>query len=232
MRVLVTGGGGLIGRSVVRALLAREHQVTVLDDFRLSRKEEVLPDPALRYVEGDVQDRSLVERLVREQDGVIHLASPSSFLMYEEGPLDATLVTVAGFLNILEAMRKYGVSNLVYASTSAVYEGNPVPYVESMPINPPDLKALSKKWNEEAAAQYSERWGIRALGLRPFSVYGQGEHNKKGYANVISLFAWAVLNDEPPIVWGDGSQTAITYKSTMQPAGSLRGWSKRTSPLT
>jgi nucleoside-diphosphate-sugar epimerase len=98
--------------------------------------------------------------------------------MYEEEPLDGTIVAIQGFLNILEALRKTGAKNLVHPSTSAVYEGNPVPYLEDMELRPPDLKALSKKVNEEMAWQYSSRYGIKAIGLRPFSVYGPNEFSK------------------------------------------------------
>jgi nucleoside-diphosphate-sugar epimerase len=66
-----------------------------------------------------------------------------------------------------------------------------------------DVPAL----NEEMAAQYSERYGIRAIGLRPFSVYGPDEVSKAGYANVISLFSWAMAAGRTPVVWGDGDQT-------------------------
>lgn len=68
------------------------------------------------------------------------------------------------------------------------------------------MKALSKLHNEQIARQYAERHGIKSIALRPASVYGVGEYTKKGYANVISLFVWAMLNGERPIVWGNGSQ--------------------------
>ncbi len=207
--VLVTGGAGFIGRNMIRKMVQDGYEITSLDNYKIGGKE-FLPDDvrhSVNWVEGDSRDYRLLSDLVRGKDGVIHLAAPSSFLMYEEDPIDGAHVTTHGFLNVLEALRRNDVEKLVYASTSAVYEGNPVPYFEDMELNPPDLKALSKKWNEEAARQYSERYGIKAIGLRPFSVYGHDEFSKGGYANVISLFAWAVLNGVRPILWGDGSQT-------------------------
>jgi nucleoside-diphosphate-sugar epimerase len=208
-RILVTGGGGFIGRSLVRQLLERGDEVTVLDNFRIGGREHV-PGRlrrAAEWVEGSSRDAGLIREVVAGQDAIIHLAAPSSFLMYEEEPTTGTMVTIEGFLNVLEAMRIHGVRDLVYASTSAVYERNPLPYHEDMLLIPPDLKALSKKVNEEMAAQYAERYGIRAIGLRPFSVYGHDEVSKGGYANVISLFSWAMAAGRTPVVWGDGAQT-------------------------
>lgn len=208
-RVLVTGGGGFIGRNMIQSMLADGYTITALDSYRIGGKE-FLPNDVkenVEWIDGDVRDYELVDRTVRGKDGIIHLAAPSSFLMYEEAPIDGTLLTTNGFLNILEAMRNNDVEKLVYASTSAVYEGNDLPYIEGMPLNPPDLKALSKKWNEEAANQYSQRYGITAIGMRPFSVYGPDEFSKHGYSNIISLFAWAALGGANPVIWGDGSQT-------------------------
>jgi UDP-glucose 4-epimerase len=127
--------------------------------------------------------------------------------MYKETPRESTINTVECMLNILEAMKKHKTKKLVHASTSAVYEGQPVPYHEDMILVPPDLKALSKKFNEEMAQLYSTTYGITAIHMRPFSVYGEGEIWKKGYANVISLFAWAMVSGKNPVVWGDGTQT-------------------------
>ncbi|GLF96869.1 NAD-dependent epimerase/dehydratase family protein [Streptomyces yaizuensis] len=207
--ILVTGGAGFIGRNMIRGLLDDGYTITSLDNYKIGGWEHV---PAslrdhVEWVEGDTRDLELLTKTVRGKDAVLHLAAPSSFLMYEEDPVDGASVTTHGFLNVLEAMRRGDVGKLVYASTSAVYEGNPVPYTEGMELAPPDLKALSKKWNEEVARQYSERYGMTAIGMRPFSVYGHDEFSKGGYANVISLFVWAVLHDVTPVVWGDGRQT-------------------------
>ncbi|BDM70218.1 UDP-glucose 4-epimerase [Streptomyces nigrescens] len=208
-RVLVTGGAGFIGRNMIRAMLGDGYTITSLDNFKIGGWQHVPEDirDHVEWVQGDTRNFDLLMQVTRHKEAVIHLAAPSSFLMYEEDPVGGASVTTHGFINLLEAMRRQDIGKLVYASTSAVYEGNDVPYREGMELNPPDLKALSKKWNEEVAKQYSERYGITAIGMRPFSVYGHDEFSKGGYANIISLFVWAVLNDVTPVVWGDGSQT-------------------------
>lgn len=208
VRVLITGGAGFIGRRLARLLAERELEVTVLDS-RISERRNLLDALGCKvnWVEADARDTQLVLDSVNHQDAVVHLAAGSSFLMYEERPVLETINVLHGFLNVLEAVRRCNIGRLVYASTSAVYEGNSLPYHESMALFPPDHKALAKKAVEEFARLYSRRHEIKTVALRPFSVYGDEEIDKNGYANVISLFAWAMLAGCSPVVWGDGTQT-------------------------
>jgi len=208
--VLVTGGAGFIGRSVVNLLLAR-YRVVVLDNFSFSNESQLADHDKLTKVHGDTRDWSLVCDLIKEADHIIHLAAPSSFLMHEENDLQACNFTMIGFKTIMEAMRKYNKKKIVWASTSAVYEEwekEPrVPFREDMEISPPDSKAGCKHWCELEAERYSRRYGITSIAFRPYSVYGEGEHTKKGYANVTSLFTWALMGGNRPVIWGDGMQT-------------------------
>lgn len=208
MRVLVTGGNGFIGRLVVARLLDEGHAVTVLDRAQGGQDRARPPRAAsATVIHGDTREADAVLEAVDDQDVVIHLAAGSSFLMYERQPVWETNGAVAGFHNVLDAAVRVGVARIVYASTSAVYEGNDVPYRETMELHPPDLKAMAKKFNEELAELYQERYGIATLGLRPFSVYGVSEGVKGPYANVASLFAWAMAAGRSPVVWGSGEQT-------------------------
>lgn len=205
-RVLITGASGLIGKSIVGQLINESYRVMALDKWR-AKEFDQLNSNGFRFIQGDCQNYGLIKGLMSDCDLVIHLAAPSSFLMYKENPRGSTINTIQSMLNLLEAMKAHSVKKIVHASTSAIYEGNPVPYHETMIIRPPDLKALSKKVNEEMAEQYSDSYGITAIHMRPFSVYGEGETEKGGYANVISLFAWAMVAGNQPVVWSDGEQT-------------------------
>jgi UDP-glucose 4-epimerase len=207
VRVLVTGGAGLIGRHFTQLLTSRGHTAIILDDLRLGEYDELPAGELIEFRRASVTDRGDVAAAMKAVDAVVHLAAPSSFLMYEKDVVGSTVGTIASFVIVLEEMRRAGVRKLVYTSTSAVYESNPVPYHEGMTLTPIDMKALSKKWGEEAAQYYSNRFGITAIGFRPFSVYGVGESAKAGYANIVTLFVWAMANGHRPIVWGDGTQT-------------------------
>lgn len=209
--VLVTGAAGFIGRSLVHQLVDRGYKVTGLDNFRFSNTHQIPRHQWIDWVQGDTRDFDLMSKLVARADAIVHLAAPSSFLMHEENDLEACSFTMMGFKTLMEAAKKHGHKRVVWASTSAVYEEwqKPprVPFHEALPINPPDSKAGCKWWCEQEAERYRARYGIEYVAFRPFSVYGVGEHTKLGYANVTSLFTWAMMAGIQPVIWGDGSQT-------------------------
>lgn len=205
--LLVTGAAGFIGRTLVKQLAESGYCLDALDSFRFSNRNQIYRHKNIRWVEGDTRDWNLISELVEGKQAIIHLAAPPSFLMHEENDLEACEFTLMGFKTIMEAAKKHGIKKVVWASTSAVYERNQVPYHEEMLLNPPDSKAGCKLFCEQEARRYSERYGITCIGLRPFSVYGIGEHTKGGYANIVSLFTWAIMHGAEPVIWGDGSQT-------------------------
>lgn len=205
--LLVTGAAGFIGRTLTRILAEAGYKITALDNFRFSNQDQLFDHPSVTWVDGDTRNWQLVCEHAKNKEAIMHLAAPSSFLMHEENDLEACGFTLMGFKTIMEAAKKYKIKKVVWASTSAVYEGNQVPYYEGMHLDPPDSKAGCKLFCEQEARRYSNRFGITCIGLRPFSVYGVGEHTKGGYANVISLFSWAMLNNIKPILWGNGQQT-------------------------
>lgn len=204
-KILITGGRGFIGKKVAEELLLRGCEVTIIDkqfpDIDVKAKQN-----RIIFHHVDITDFDSLFDIMCGHNIVINLAAGSSFLMYEQRPVFETINVLHSFLNVLECARKHNVEKVVYASTSAVYEGNLLPYCESMVLHPPDQKALAKKTCEEFAMLYKERYGLISVGVRPFSVFGAGEIIKEGYANVISLFSWAMITGKTPAIWGDGTQ--------------------------
>jgi len=207
-KILVTGASGIIGLSIIKNLLNRrsDYYVRALANYN-NDFFTTLDKNRFSFVQGDCRQYSLIDSLIADSDAVIHLAAPASFLMYKEKPIESTINTIQIFLNIMESMKKHRVDKIVHASTSAVYEGLSLPYRETMIIDPPELKSLSKKTNEDIGRIYSAAYGIKSIAMRPMSVYGDDESKKGGYANIISLFVWAMVGGKSPVVWGDGNQT-------------------------
>ena len=207
-KILVTGASGIIGLSIIKNLLNRrsDYYVRALANYN-NDLFPTLDKNRFSFVQGDCRQYSLIDSLIADSDAVIHLAAPASFLMYKEKPIESTINTIQIFLNIMESMKKHRVDKIVHASTSAVYEGLSLPYRETMIIDPPELKSLSKKTNEDIGRIYSAAYGIKSIAMRPMSVYGDDESKKGGYANIISLFVWAMVGGKSPVVWGDGNQT-------------------------
>lgn len=206
-KILVTGASGVIGTAIINNLLNRnsDYFITALANYNNSLFP-TLDKNRFAFVQGDCKQFELVDSLVVDSEAIIHLAAPASFLMYKEKPIESTIDTIQIFLNLMESMKKHNVKKIVHASTSAVYEGLEIPYKENMIIDPPELKSLSKKTNEDIGKIYSTAHGITSIAMRPMSVYGDDETKKGGYANVVSLFVWAMVGGETPVIWGDGTQ--------------------------
>lgn len=201
MRVLVTGGCGFIGSNLVERLLEEGYGVTVFDDLSTGN---------LKNIEGlDVkffnEPYEKIPLLVRDVDVIFHLGIPSSSPMYKEKPhLVGKAINEA--ITILE-YAKESRCKVVYASTSSLYNGNPTPYREDMPIYVTDYYTECRYAIERLAKLYNSLFGVKSVGLRLFSVYGPKEEYKGKYANIVSQFLWLMQRDESPIIFGDGSQT-------------------------
>ncbi|RLG97638.1 nucleoside-diphosphate sugar epimerase, partial [Candidatus Bathyarchaeota archaeon] len=109
-------------------------------------------------------------------------------------------------ITILEYAKKTG-CKVIYASSSSIYNGNKVPYREDMPIYVTDYYTECRYSMERLAKLYNILHGVKSVGMRFFSIYGPKEEYKGRYANIVSQFLWSMLKDEPPVIFGDGSQT-------------------------
>ncbi len=205
MKILVTGGAGFIGSNIAEKLARENHQVTVLDSLHLGSREN-LDSLGIEFVEGSVMDEDLVGRLVNDRDYVFHNAAMSSSPMFKEHAKLGMDVNVLGFMNVMEAARANGVKKVVYASTSSLYSGNPLPYSESQQITVRTFYEASFRTREIVAQTYYFENDLSSIGLRYFSVYGPREQHKGQYANNISQFLWSMMNGKAPVIYGDGTQ--------------------------
>jgi len=199
MNFIVTGGCGFIGSNLAERLVNDGHNVIIFDDLSTGSLKNIAGLNAEFYSE-----YNKIHKLSKV-DGIFHLGMPSSSPMYRKNPW---LVgkTVNEAIEIFEYAKKNG-CKIVYASSSSIYNGNPVPYREDMSIFVADYYTECRYCIERLAKLYHDLYGVKSVGLRLFSVYGKKEEHKGVYANVISQFLWRMLRDEPPIIYGDGSQT-------------------------
>ena len=205
MKILVTGGAGFIGSHIAEYLVQRGDDVTVLDNLNTGRKENLAKiNDKINFVNGDIRDYKLLEKLVSDTSAVFHeaaLASVQDSFNMKDEYFD---VNVNGTENIFKLAKEYGFK-VVYASSSSVY-GNP----KKIPINEDDDKkpinpyAETKLDGEVLAKKYSEM-GVRVIGLRYFNVFGPRQ--SKEYAGVIKLFLEKIRQKIPPEINGDGLQT-------------------------
>src|SRR5690242_238092 len=171
MRALVTGGAGFIGSHVVDALIAHDHDVSVLDDLDTGFRENVNGDA--RLVIGSVADENLVREAMQGCDVVFHQAAHKAVLRSVEHPLPTDTVNTHGTLTVLQAARDLGVRRVVHASSSSVYGGHaPRPTPEDAPLRPRSPYAVSKLAAEEYCRVFAELYGLETVALRYFNVYG------------------------------------------------------------
>jgi len=208
MHVLVTGGAGFIGSHSVEALLDASARVTVLDNFSSGKRSNLPRHAELDVVEGDIRDEALVRRLSESVTHVLHLAAQVSVRASVEEPVASAGHNVTGFLNVLGAVRGRPEIRMVYASSAAVY-GAPreLPLAETSQCEPSSPYGLEKLINDQYAALFCSLYGVSALGLRYFNVYGPRQDPASPYAGVISRFASRLNAGEPLTVFGDGQQT-------------------------
>ena len=205
MKILVTGGAGFIGSHIVEYLIGRGDDVTILDNLHSGKMQNLSKiNNDVNFVNGNIKDYKLLERLAKDSDGVFHQAAlvsvPQSFRMQDEY-FD---VNTNGTENILKLAKEYGFK-VVYASSSSVY-GNQkqVSIKESDNRSPTNPYAQTKLKAEFLAEKYSEI-GVRVIGLRYFNVYGRRQ--SKEYAGVIKLFLERIQQKNAPKINGDGLQT-------------------------
>lgn len=210
--VLITGGAGFIGSHSADALLHQGIAVRILDDFSNGKHANLnaaaLASSRLTLVQGDVRDAAVVDAAAAGVDAVLHLAAQVSVPRSVADPVNSSTHNIAGFLNVLDAVRRHKVPRMVYASSAAVY-GVPaaLPLTELSPAQPLSPYGLEKFINDQYAALYRELYGVSCVGMRYFNVYGPRQDPKSPYAGVISKFADGLANGTALRVFGDGSQT-------------------------
>jgi UDP-glucose 4-epimerase len=214
MRYLVTGGAGFIGSNTVDELVRRGHGVVVLDDLS-SGKEENLADvrTKITFMKGSITDLEAVQRAMHQAEYVIHLAARTSVPRSVKDPIDTNRINVEGTLNVLVAARDNRVKRVVFAASSSAYGETPtLPKKESMQPLPVSPYGVSKYVGELYAQTFGRCYGLENVCLRYFNIFGPRQDPDSPYSGVLSRFTAAFLQDEPPVVFGDGEQTRdFTY---------------------
>ena len=212
MKVLVTGGAGFIGANVCRRLLARGHEVVVLDDLSTGRIDN-LAGLDVELAEGSILDAATLDGVLDAVESVVHLAARPSVPRSIADPMASHLVNATGTMEVLEAVRRAGGPHLVVASSSSVYGSNPaMPKSEDLVPMPMSPYAASKLATEAYALAHAAAFGLDVLAFRFFNVFGPLQPAGHAYAAVVPAFVDAALAGRPLPVQGDGEQTRdFTY---------------------
>jgi len=210
-RYLITGGAGFIGSHLCRALVARGDRVVILDSLdsgKLSNIDDLLCDDRVEFVQDTILNESRVLSLSEGIDGIFHLAALVSVQRSIDDSRLNHQINVDGLFNVLEAARLSGVPKIVLASSAALYGNSYVPpHKEIFPVVPLSPYAVGKCLSEIYSSVYSQLYGIGAVCLRFFNVYGPNQDPSSPYSGVISKFMDAVTHGSDITIFGDGEQT-------------------------
>jgi nucleoside-diphosphate-sugar epimerase len=214
MRYLVTGGAGFIGSNTVDDLVRRGHGVVVLDDLSAGKEENLAEiRNKITFIKGSITDIEIVQKAMQQAEFVLHLAARTSVPRSVKDPIETNRINIDGTLNVLVAARDNKVKRVVFAASSSAYGETPVlPKVESMQPQPISPYGVTKYVGELYAQVFGRCYGLETVCLRYFNVFGPRQDPDSPYSGVLSRFASAFLNEEPPVVYGDGEQTRdFTY---------------------
>ncbi|MFY9849276.1 MAG: NAD-dependent epimerase/dehydratase family protein [Trebonia sp.] len=200
--VLVTGGAGFVGATLVRRLVASGHRVRVLDN--LSTGDPVhLAGVDAELVKGDIRDADTLDDALRGMTAIIHLAAAGSVVGSVADPVANFEANVIGTFRVLDAARRGGVTNVVQASTGGALIGDATPPVSERslpkPISP---YGASKLAGEGYAHAFAKTYGIRTVAIRFGNVYGPWCARKRGVMNV---YFESLHSGVPLLIYGDGT---------------------------
>lgn len=209
-KAVVTGGAGFLGSHLVEALIEKNFQVVVLDDFssgKLANLKRVATHPRLGIVKGDIREKGIVQHLLKRTSVVFHEAADVSVPKSVRNPGHTNDVNVNGTLNLLQSAVKNRVGRFINASSASVYgDQRAVRNIEEMCPRPHSPYAVSKLSAENYCQAFYDTYGLETVSLRYFNVYGPRQGLGQ-YSGVITSFLKRTSAGLPPIIYGDGGQT-------------------------
>jgi len=214
-KVIVTGGAGFIGSTLVRKLLNQgAERVMVVDDLS-SGKRANLAEVSQRVdlCVADIRDYNAIAPLFQGAEKVFHLAAIPSVPKSVEQPVPSHEANVNGTFNVLRACVDGKVKRIVYAASSSAYGDTEVlPKVETMRPDPLSPYALQKLAGEYYCSVFTKCYGLETISLRFFNVYGPRQDPSSPYSGVLSIFMTCLLERRAPTIFGDGEQSRdFTY---------------------
>ena len=210
MRILITGAAGFLGSHLSEKYVNEGNIVYGIDNLlngNLNNIRTLLHRKNFKFVHDDVRNKSLYTKIPTDVDAVIHLAAQIHVDRSIINPEETFAINVSGTMNVLEYARMNDIKKILFASTSEVYgSAKHVPMDENHPLAAQHPYGVSKIAADRLCYTYNETYDLGVDIIRCFNFFGPRQKDV-GYGGVIAIFINRVLQNKPPIIYGDGNQT-------------------------
>lgn len=203
MRILITGVAGFIGSNLACRLLAEGHHVVGIDNLAYGVREQIPEE--VEFHEMDICSPR-IQPFFAGVEAVYHLAAKNCISDCQDDPVATAQNNVTGFTQVLEAARLNGSPKVIYAESSALYEGSTLYPTPESEVHPSSFYAISKAAGMMFAEGYARFFGLRTTALRYFCVYGPRQDYRRTIPPLMSAFMIKLLKGERPSIYGDGSK--------------------------
>lgn len=208
MKIIITGGAGFIGSHIAEYWLEQKARVIIIDNLRTGFIENIPIHKNVEFVKESITNREIVFEILKGANYVFNLAALVSVPESVENPFECNEINVVGIINLLEAAKKYNIQKIVHSSSAAIYGDNPeLPKKTTMKPEPKTPYGITKLDGEYYCQFYNQSFGVNAVSLRYFNVYGPRQDPKSQYAAAIPIFISKAIKNEPITIFGDGEQT-------------------------
>jgi len=202
-KILISGVAGFIGSNLAGRLLSEDYRVIGIDNLAYGLRENV-PE-GVDFHCGDIREKKIF-RLFKDVDTVFHLAAKNCIADCQMDPVETAEINVSGTVNVFEAARRAGVRKIVYAESSAIYEGSSIYPTPEREEKPESFYAVSKLASMYFAKAYERFYRLKFTGLRYFCVYGPVQDYRRTIPPVMSAFIIKILKGQRPVIYGIGEK--------------------------
>jgi len=201
--VLITGVAGFVGSNLADRLVREGYSVAGVDDLSAGILEQVPKE--VDFHRADIRSKEM-SSLLKGIDVVFHFAAKNCVSDCQNHPYETADVNILGTLNIFDAAREAGVERIVYAESSAIYEGTKTLPTPETDFTPQTFYAITKAADHLFAKAYQRFFGMKMVGLRYLNVYGPRQDYRRAVPPVMSAFIIKLLTGQTPLIFGDGNK--------------------------
>ena len=202
-KILITGVAGFIGSNLADYLLREGYEVVGIDNLSYGLQEQI--PTAVEFHKIDIRSKDIYP-IFNNIDFVFHFAAKNSIIDCQDDPVETSDINVTGSVNVFEAAKRADVKKVIYAETSALYEGSKIMPTPETEEHPESYYAVSKLAERLFAESYSRWFGMKMTALRYFNVYGPRQDYRRTIPPVICAFIIKLLKGERPTIYGEGTK--------------------------